>query len=285
MIAPSSPRALEDAHRHCAALAREHAHDEWLGALYAGPRERDALLTLAAFDHEIRQARFRARDRNLAALRLSWWRGVVAGERSEEAAGSPVARALLTAMENFALPPALLEAMLDAQLTELAPDRPFNLADFQTFAVESEGARLKLASRIAAGGRDLDSVDACAHAATALAIRRLLASLPFKAGRAPTLFPEDLAGRHAADFEARRMSDGVGAACAEMLALARESLDEAERRLEVSAPQILPAFAPLGALRLDLDRLERNSATPFEPARPASPLRRQWAIWRWSHRR
>ena len=287
MIAAASPRALEDAHKHCAALAREHAHDEWLGALYVEPRARDALLALASFDYEIRQARFRARDTNVAALRLSWWRGVVASERDAEAAGSPVALALRKAMEDFALPRAWLEAMLDGQLTELAPDAPFNLADFQTFAEESEGARLRLASCVAAGGRDLDTANAWASGGIAFAIRRLLATLPFKAGRALILFPADVAERHrarAADFEAGRATENVLAACAEMRALARENLAEAERRLDASPPNIAPAFAPLGPLRLDLDRLERTAAKPFEPVREVLPLQRQWAIWRWVRR-
>ena len=288
MIAPAGPRALEEAHKHCAALAREHAHDEWLGSLYAGPREREALLTLAAFDFEIRRARFRARDANLAGLRLSWWRGVVAGERDEEAAGSPVALALRAAMEDFALPSALLEAMLDGQLTELMPDAPFNLAEFQRFAEESEGARLRLATRIAAGGRDLYDANASGAAGMAFAVRRLIATLPSKAGRAPILFPADVAERHGAriaDFEARHATGGILAACAEMLALARDSLAEADRRLNACPQDILPAFAPLGALSLDFDRLEQNAARPFEPAREISPIRRQWTIWRWARRR
>jgi len=213
---------------------------------------------------------------------------VIAGERDQEAAGAPVALALRSAMADVALPVVLLEAMLDAQLTELAPDEPFDLAAFQAFAQESEGARLRLASRIAAQGRDLDAADACGPAGLALAIRRLLATLPFKAGRAHVLFPADVAERHgagAADFSARRASEGVVAASAEMRALARENLVEAERRLAASAKDIIPAFAPLGGVRIDLDRLERNAAAPFEPARMASPLMRLWAIWRWTRRR
>jgi phytoene synthase len=116
----------------------------------------------------------------------------------------------------------------------------------------------------------------------------MLAALPYRAGAGPTLFPVDVArrcGATPADFDGRRASAGVIGACAEVRRLARERLAEAERRLAASPPAILPAFAPLGALRLDLDRLERNGATPFDPAIEASPLRRQWAIWVWARRR
>jgi 15-cis-phytoene synthase len=283
-----SADALQEAYRHCAALARVSARDQWLGALYASADARGALMALASFDAEIRHALARARDPDLAALRLSWWRGVIADERPEEAAGSPVALALGAAIGAYALPRAWLEAMLDARLQEIAPQDDFNLAAFRAFAVESEGARLRLAARIAAGGRDLDEAAAHAPAGMALALTRILGQLPFKAGAAPTLFPADVAARHgtsAPEFDARRASPGAIAACAELRALAREELDEAERRLKASPSAILPAFIPLGPLRLDLDRLDRNASRPFDPVSEVSSLRRQWAIWRWARTR
>ena len=285
---PPGADALGDANRHCAALARAHARDQWLGALYASENARDALLALASFDTEIRRALVRAHDPNLAAMRLSWWRGVIVGERREEAAGNPVALALRAAIDAYALPGAWLEAMLDARLQEIAPQDDFNLAAFRAFAGESEGARLRLAARIAAGGRDLDEADAHAPGGNALALTRLLYQLPFKAGAAPTLIPVDVAARHGAsapEFDARRASPGVVAACSELRSLAREELQEAERRLKASPPAILPAFVPLGALRLDLDRLDRSAERPFDASGEVSPLRRQWAIWRWARAR
>ena len=134
----------------------------------------------------------------------------------------------------------------------------------------------------------LREADAHAPAGMALALTRLIGELPFKAGSAPALIPADVAARHGAsgsDFDARRASADVIAACAELRGLARDELAEAERRLNGSDPAILPAFIPLGPLRLDLDRLDRNAARPFEPAGEVSPLRRQWAIWRWARAR
>ena len=84
------------------------------------------------------------------------------------------------------------------------------------------------------------------------------------------------------EFDARGLSPGVIAACAELRRVARDELAEAERRLKNLSPAILPAFIPLAPLRLDLDRLDRNAARPFDAAGEISPLRRQWAIWRWA---
>jgi 15-cis-phytoene synthase len=285
---PSGADALDAANLYCAGLARDQARDQWLAALYAEKSPRAALFALASFDHEIRQALKRASNPTLAAIRLAWWRETIAGERPDEAAGNPVALALLAASDAYALPKAWLEAMLDARLEEIAPERDLDLALFRAFADESEGARLKLAARIAANGKDLDPAEAHAPAGMALALTRVLKELPFKAGSAPTLIPVDVAARHGAsmaDFDARRVSAGVIAACAELRRMAREELAEAERRLKNSDPAILPAFVPLGPLRLDLDRLDRNAGRPFDAADEVSAWRRQWAIWRWARAR
>jgi 15-cis-phytoene synthase len=285
---PPGADPLADAIEHCAALARAHARDQWLGALYAGENAQGALFALASFDTEIRHALQRAHDPNLAAIRLAWWREAISGQRQAEAAGSPVALALSAAIEAYALPQAWLEAMLDARLQAIAPQDDFNHVAFRAFSDESEGARLRLASRIAAGGQDLDPADAHAPAGMALALTRLLKELPFKAGSTPTLIPTDVAARHGAsvgDFDARRVNPGVIAACAELRAVARDELAEAERRLKNSDPAILPAFIPLAPLRLALDRLDRNADRPFDDVGEVSPLRRQWAIWRWARLR
>jgi 15-cis-phytoene synthase len=285
---PPGADPLADAIEHCAALARAHARDQWLGALYAGENAQGALFALASFDTEIRHALQRAHDPNLAAIRLAWWREAISGQRQAEAAGSPVALALSAAIEAYALPQAWLEAMLDARLQAIAPQDDFNHVAFRAFSDESEGARLRLASRIAAGGQDLDPADAHAPAGMALALTRLLKELPFKAGSTPTLIPTDVAARHGAsvgDFDARRVNPGVIAACAELRAVARDELAEAERRLKNSDPAILPAFIPLAPLRLALERLDRNADRPFDDVGEVSPLRRQWAIWRWARLR
>jgi phytoene synthase len=285
---PPGADPLAEAYQHCATLARTHARDQWLSALYANANARGALFALASFDYEIRHALKRAHNPALAAFRLAWWREAISGERPAEAAGNPVTLALLAAIDAYTLPQAWLEAMLDARLHEIAPDDDFDLAAFRVFADESEGARLRLAARIAAGGADLDSATSHSPAGLALALTRVLKELPFKAGSAPTLIPADVAARHgasAADFDARRATPGVVAACAELRALARHELTQAEQRLKSATAEILPAFIPLGPLRLDLDRLERYGARPFDAIGEASPLRRQWAIWRWARAR
>lgn len=280
--------ALADAYRHAAAIARSHARDEWLAALYAPAAGRDALFALTAFDHEIRGALLRARDPRLAEIRLAWWREAVLGNREGEAAGSPTALAMRGAIAAFSLPARPVEAMLDARLEEIAPERRLTLAEFEDrYAAGSEGARLELATRIAVGGPDLDTAEARGPAGAAIALARLLADLSTREGASAKLFPADVAERHGAslaDLVGARATPGVVGAAAEIRALARTRLAEAETRLLSSPAPIRPAFASLATLRLVLDGLEHAAARPFDPPQAASAFRRQWAIWRWARR-
>ena len=103
--APGDPRRRwRRPSRPCAAIAREHARDQWLAALFAPAAARDGLNALAAFNLELAQATRRARDPNLAAIRLAWWREAALGAREAEAAGNPAALAMLATMRTFALP-------------------------------------------------------------------------------------------------------------------------------------------------------------------------------------
>ena len=73
------------------------------------------------------------------AIRLAWWREVIAGERQAEAAGNPVALALRAAIDAYALPQAWLEAMLDARLQAIAPQDDFNHGGFSRFRRRERG--------------------------------------------------------------------------------------------------------------------------------------------------
>jgi 15-cis-phytoene synthase len=77
-----------------AALVRRHDPDRFLTALFAPPEQRDALLTLYAFDHELARAREVTSEPHLALIRLQWWREVVEGERRRHEVATPLAALL-----------------------------------------------------------------------------------------------------------------------------------------------------------------------------------------------
>ncbi len=158
---PISAGTLAEAFRHCAALARENARDQWLGALYAPAGSRDALLRaghLRPRNPPGATAGPRPQSGGAAARVVA---GGGARRRAMRRRGAVRRRLRCAPRSRRSLCRAeAIEAMLDARLTEIAPPQDFPLAAFEEYAAESEGARLRLASRIAAGGRDLDETEA-----------------------------------------------------------------------------------------------------------------------------
>src|SRR5215469_2929930 len=105
---------MQDHFAHCAALVREADRDRYLAALLAPVARRNALFALYAFDVEISRIRDIAHEPMPGEIRLQWWREVLLGERSGEAAAHPVAAALLRSLSAYGLKTGGLVGLIEA---------------------------------------------------------------------------------------------------------------------------------------------------------------------------
>jgi 15-cis-phytoene synthase len=101
-----------------AALVRRHDPDRFLTALFAPSAQRDALLLLYAFNHELARAREVASEPTLALIRLQWWREVIDGASRRH----PVATPLAAAIGAGTLQRDDLHALIDAREIEAEPE-------------------------------------------------------------------------------------------------------------------------------------------------------------------
>lgn len=281
-------QALKRAYEHCGALAREGERDRWLSALFAPEAARPHLHALAAFDHEIARIRAVVREPLAGEMRLAWWREALAGARDTEAAAHPIAAALIDTIVKFGLPLRAFDDLLHARTFDLYDDAMPTLDDLETYCRETVGGPFALAARVLGEGSDLGADEAGAAAGAALGLTQSLRAFAQASARGQVLLPRDLAERHGAsveDVRARRDGPGLRAALAELRALAARRLVEAERLVAAAPAIVAPAFIPLGAVRLDLRRLERAKNAPFAPFSPSPGWRRQWALWRWARGR
>jgi 15-cis-phytoene synthase len=126
-----------------AALVRRHDPDRFLTSLFAPPQQRDALLTLYAFDHELARAREITSEPHLALIRLHWWREVVEGARRRHDVATPLAELLDTGrLEKAALLP-----IIDAYETESEPYIE-SLADWRAWLLAGAGGIAVAAGRL-----------------------------------------------------------------------------------------------------------------------------------------
>jgi phytoene synthase len=274
---------LGAAYQHCGSLAREHDRDRWLSTLFAPEAARAHLNALTAFNYEVGRLREVLREPLAGELRLTWWREALTGRR--EAAGNPVAEALLDTISKFSLPMILFENHLEARQFDLYDDPMPSLSDLEGYCGETSSSLFQLDALILGEGREVGAAEASGHAGVAYAITGLLRALPLTSARGQVYLPRELLERHGVspeDVRARRAGAGLAAALRELCAAARGHLKKAEARIGELAKPIAPAYAPLAVVPAYLAGLERTAGAPFGAIVEVPQWRRQLALWRWA---
>lgn len=272
---------------YCGALLREHDRDRWLACLFAPEPARRHLHALYAFALEIARVREAAREPAPGELRLQWWVDAIEGEARGDVRAHPIADALIDTIVRYRLPRVAFTSLVEARRFDLY-DEPFpDREALEAYCGHTASVLFRLASIILANGAEPGGADASGYAGVAYAITGLLRAFPFHAAEGRLYVPADVLESHGVSTAAaivRPATPGLLASLAEMRALARRRLRQAEEALaHVSAPA-RAAFAPLGVVAPCLDRMDRPGVHPFTDAGAVAPWRRQWAMWRFMRR-
>lgn len=156
---------MSDADIYCEQLVRDGDKDRFLATLFAPQSHRPALFALYAFDLETAWVAERVKEPLAGEVRLQWWHDAVSGAIPEQAAGHPVAAAVLKAANAYRLPPGILLDMIEAERLNLyAVD-----AGRESHAENKAVALLSLATRILNDGQDPGIDELIRHASAASA--------------------------------------------------------------------------------------------------------------------
>jgi phytoene synthase len=273
---------MPDAFAHCAALVRAADKDRYVATLYAPVERRGALHALYAFDLETARVREAVRQPLAGEIRLQWWSDVIAGKA--EAAGSPVAAALIETAARHALPAERIEAMIEARRRDLYDEPSATLAELEDWADRAVGGPIALAARVLAeeGAVGIDAL--ARHAGIALGLTALLTAFPREAARGRQPLPLDVLARHGLDRAAiatRPAAPALLTALSELRAAARGHLVAARPLLAAAPLAAMPALLPAAIVAPTLARQERRD--PFAPVELAQ-WRRQLLIARAARR-
>lgn len=271
-----------DHFKHCAGLVRAGDRDRYLATLFAPEEARGALFALYAFSLETARIRDLAREPIPGEIRLQWWREVLLGERSGEAAANPVAAAMLDTIARHKLSNERLVDLIEAHRFDIYDEPMASVAELQSYASKTDGTIFEAAGQILQGGIELSLAPLATEAGLAQTMANMLALLPRHAARHQLYLPLELLrhyGATAEDLFALRATGELRAVLAELRLRARRHLERVGESLAKAPPQVQPAFLPLAPLRLWLLAMERPDYDPFQPPEIA-PWRRQWRIWR-----
>jgi 15-cis-phytoene synthase len=270
---------MRDAFEHCAALVREADKDRFLATLFAPADRRDALYALYAFNTEIARIPEAVREPLAGEIRLQWWRDVLAGSRSEEARGHPVASALGEAIRQHDLPRAPLEALIDARRFDFGHEVMRDGADLEAYARDTSAALIALAARI------LDPRAAPAFATPAglsIALTGLRRTFALHAAHGQVFIPADVLGRHGVDphdILGGQWSEGLRAALGWMREQAAVHYAAARPLIEEAPPGVAAAWLPAALIPAYLRAIDREARDPFRSI-DVPQWRRQWILWR-----
>ena len=237
------------------------------------------MYALYAFNLELAAVRERAREPIAGEIRLQWWREVLNGERSGEAAAHPIAAALTISLQANSLSAAPLLGLIEARSFDLYDDPMPSVAAFEAYASATAGAIFVTAARIL-GVETPDELGR--HAGLAQGYANILNGLPHHAVRGQLYIPGEILDRYGvdrADIFTGKATFELRAALAEMRLHARRHLAAADVLRPSLSQDVLPAFLPAALIRPTLARMEGQGYEPFAPGE--LPLwRRQWLIWR-----
>jgi 15-cis-phytoene synthase len=277
---------MQEAYAHCEAVVRAADKDRFLAALFAPSELRRHLHALYAFDGEIGRVREAAREPLPGEIRLQWWRDAVAGQARGEVDAHPIAAALRDTIARCGLPSALLLGQIDAHGFDLYDEPMASLAHLDAYGRDTEGALIALGARILAGSEDSGMAAAAKAAGIACTIAHRLRSFPYDVSRRQMFVPLELLERYCVpreELEARRNSEGLRAALAELRARAHAAFAQFRSAASGIPDSCAPAFLAVAIVPPLLARLGRAADDPFTPVE-VPQWRRQWAIWRAARR-
>ncbi len=267
-------------------IARSGDPDRALAALFAPREARPDLLALCAFNVELARIAEQAKEPELGAIRLQWWREAIARARAGEAAGHPVADAFGETMRRHALSAERIETLIDARLFDVATRIMPDWRALETYLGQTAGAIFALGGQCLGGsGAAFDR--AAGSAGFAYGLTGLMRALPVHAAGGRVYLPADALVSHGTSPEAvlaGATSQGLRALLAVLRDRARAAYGEARHDVAALGQPARAAFLPLSLVSpylAALEALDRRGGDPLREIAAINPLYRFWRMASW----
>mgnify|MGYP001545955106 CR=1 FL=1 len=264
---------------------RQYDRDRYLATLLLGPKEREALTALYAFNADIASVRERAREPAAGEIRLQWWADALSGEGHGDVRSNPLADALLSVIAEYGLPVPPLTRMIAARRFDLYQDPMSDVPTFEGYAGETVSALYQLGAIILNGGKPVETGDAAGHLGVAHALIGHLRAFGFNASQGRIFLPWSVfavCGVEENEVLAGQGGERMTIALTRLSDMAREHLAKAEVAINALPRNLRPMFAPVAVLKAQLAQLDVES--PFQRADDLPDWRKIALLWWWRAR-
>lgn len=274
---------------HVADFLKANDKDRYFASLVLPEPQREAIQALYAFNADVASVRDRAREPAPGEIRLQWWVDAIKGEGHGAVRQNPIADGLLRAIETYSLPASVaLQRLVAARRFDLYDDPMPDVQSFEGYAGETVSVLYQLAAMILNGGTEIETGDAAGHLGVAQALIGHLRAFGLNASRGRLFLPWSIFAANGVtegEIFSGQVSEGLLAAYAQVIDLAREHLDKAEAAIALLPKALRPAFAQAALQPIYLQQVERQSATPFAPPANLADWRKIAAISLWALRK
>jgi 15-cis-phytoene synthase len=263
-------------------LVKAHDYDRYIATLFAPAAKREALYTLYAFDAEVSRIADLVHDPMPGEIRLQWWRDVVNSERDGEAAGHPVAAALIKTIIKHKLPRSAFDAYCEARVFDFYQDIMPDRTALEAHLGATQSAVIQLASIILDPVGASGTSVAAGHAGVAKGIAMILCRLPRIRTKGQGFVPNDIltaAGLSQEEFLDGPSEDAGRRLVKALTALGQEHLANFRAASSALPRSLRPAFAPAATLDMQL-RLTEQLKDPLYSSKEPTQLARLWAVAR-----
>jgi 15-cis-phytoene synthase len=268
-------------------LVKAHDYDRYIATLFAPAEKRDALFSLYAFDAEVSRIADLVHDPMPGEIRLQWWRDVANGERDGEAAGHPIASALLKIIAEHALPRSAFDSYCEARIFDFYNDVMPDEKALEAYLGATQSAIIQLAAIIVDPQAARGASEAAGHAGVAKGIAMILSQMPRIRRKRQGFVPLTILNASGLSQDAflagpsATVDDRLTGAIA---ALGQEHLKKFRVASNSMATSLRPAFASLASAHRQLEGIEKLS-DPLGGTRELSYLLRLWDVSRFSFKR
>lgn len=272
---------------HAAKMLRESDRDRYLSTLALPAGARDGVTSILAFNADIAGIRERVSGPAPGEIRLQWWNDALTGDGHGAVRQNPLADALLTTLDRYALPPGTLQRLIGARRFDLYDDPMPDLDTFEGYAGETASTLLQLSAMILNEGLPVEPGDAAGHLGVAQAMVGHLRAFGYVASQGRIMLPWSIFeanGVREGEIFAGTDSEGLQEALGQIAELAEEHLRKARQAITELPSGLRPAFSILPVVEAQLRLWKSRGGSPFAVPADEADWRKIGRIGWWTLR-